>query len=371
MDPKAQAVMVVIGVAILLSGSSARAEQATPPPTTVSNQQDALNADERRIAVNGALSRISDPTLRSVVSGPTPTFVLEAGATSKTAAARIGIQYRDVLIDLKLQGLVDSTTGQAVLTDLGGLRNKSTAEFGILWTSYPRQISQRVLDAACASYRSTARPAIGIGECTMTALRAATERRKSSAPGESSEDPTDSVIRLLEPRRLWLAGMSYRVGPERFSFSSTPTADATSVGRLNWSASARAGVVTGPTMSVGAEYLYEVEYEAAGRRQICEPIGGGVLECSDKVVGLPTGRHRNVARVEIRKFLSSSLAINPRVSVNLATATIGVDVPVYFLQSNKGGLAGGVTIGWRHSAEAGATVEISAFVGQVFGVILK
>ena len=75
--------------------------------------------------------------------------------------------------------------------------------------------------------------------------------------------------------------------------------------------------------------------------------------------------------MELRKFLSARLAVNPRVSVNMASATVGVEMPVYFLQTDKGGLAGGVTIGWRRSRAAGSTVAITAFVGQVFGLILK
>ncbi|MCX6538897.1 MAG: hypothetical protein NT151_08190 [Acidobacteria bacterium] len=358
-------------VVLLAVGVNLRAQEtAGPRPSTF--QQEELSVAERRTAINGALARVSDPTMRSVVSGPTPTFLLEAGATSKTAAARVGFQYRDLLLDLKLQGLVDSNSGQAVLADLGGLRNKSTAEFGVLWASYPRSIPLRLLEAACANYESTSRQALAPARCTMPELRAAKREAMSGAPGEPAEPLVDSVLRLLEPRRLFLAGLSYKVGPERFTFAPTLSAAGASESRMNWSVSARAGLVTGPTLSIGAEYLHEVDHDAAEIRHICVPVDGAdILECSDKVVGAPTGRHREIARVELRKFLGSRLAVNPRFSVNMASGTIGFDVPLYFLQSGKGGLAGGVTVGWRRSRTDGHTLEVQAFVGQVFGLILK
>jgi len=363
--------VVVVGVGLIVIAAPVDARQAVSP-STAPPVLEALSAAERYSAVNGALARVSDPTMRSAASGPTPTFLLEAGSTSKIASARVGFQIRDLLVDVKLQGQVDSSSGQAVLADLGGLRNKSTAEFGLLWARYPQLVSRRLLEEACATYEAVSRQAIRTAACTATQLRAAGPESTSPTAGASPQARLiDNVVRLLEPRRLFVAGLSYKVGPERFTFTPTATGNAIGESRVNWSVSARAGLVTSATLAIGAEYAHEVDYDAGEKRQICVPKGDGILECFDRVTGGPTRRHREIARVELRKFIGSKFAINPRVSVNMNSATVGFEVPVYFLQSDKGGLAGGVTLGWRHSHAAGSALEITAFVSQVFGLILR
>ncbi len=371
MSPKAQPAIVMTCVAFLLTNAPTGAQQPIPP-STASNQQETLNAAERRSAVNGALARLADPTTRSVSSGPTPTLILEASSTSKIAGARIGFQFRDWLLDMKLRGVVDGGARQAVFADLDGLRHKSTAELGVLWTNYPPHIAGERLEAACRQYEKAERTILQRRPCSIRDLR-------SEVPGEafpaSDTGPprlADEVARRLAPRHLFLAGISYTFGPEEFGFAPAPTAASERQTRVNWAVAARAGLVASDTLSFGAEYARVVEYRAGDNRQFCVPTNdAGVLECADKVIGGPTMLRSHSVTLELRRVLGPMFAVNPRLSINPSSRGVRFDVPVYFLQHGKGGLAGGVTIGWRHSRAAGSTVEMTAFAGQVFGLILK
>ena len=371
MSPKAQPAIVMTCVAILLTSARTGAQQPVPP-STASNQQETLDAAERRSAINGALARLADPTMRSATSGPTPTLILEASSTAKIAGARIGFQYRDWLLDMKLRGVVDRGTRQAVFADLDGLRNKSTAELGVLWTSYPQRLATDRLEAACREYEKAERTILPRRPCSIRELRR--EVPGAAFPASASGQPrlADEVARWLAPRHLFLAGVSYTFGPEVFSFVPTPTAASESHTRLNWALTARAGLVASDTRSVGAAYARVVEYAARDHREICVPIGdAGVLECVDKVVGGPTLLRSHIVTVELRQFLGPTFAVNPRLSVNPSSGGVRFDVPVYFLQNGKGGLAGGVTMSWRRFRTTGSTIEMTAFVGQVFSLIFR
>jgi len=371
MNMKAQPSIVMTCVALVLASARTGAQQPIPP-ATASHQQETLSPSERRSAINGALARLADPTMRSVSSGPAPTLILEASSTSRIAGARIGFQYRDWLLDMKLQGIVDGRARQAVFADLDGLRHKSTAELGVFWTSYPRRIASERLEAACRDYEKAEKPILQRRPCLIRELRR--KARGEDFPASDPDQPrlADEVTRWLAPRRLFLAGVSYTFGPEQFSFVPTPTAASTTQTRVNWAVSARAGLVASDTLSLGAEYARVAGYGAGDNRQICVPIGdAGVLECSDKVVGGPTRLRSHIATLELRKLVGSKFAVNPRLSLNPSSGGVRFEVPVYFLRNGKGGLAGGVTLGWRHSRTAASTVEMTAFVGQVFGLILK
>jgi hypothetical protein len=370
MSPNAHSAIVVTLVA-LLTGGQAAAQQPTPPQS-VANQLETLTPSERRSATNGALARLADPTTRSVVSGPTPTLVLEANSTSKTAVARIGYQYRDLLIDLKLQGVVDSRTQQAAFADLDGLRHKSIATLGVLWTNYPQRVTSDRLAAACRQYDVAERRTRPGDTCSLREFRALAPNEAGAGAPAGQRQAADELARWLAPRRLFVAGVSYTFGPEQFSFRPTPIAASTQETRVNWAVSARAGLVVSDTLSVGAEYARAVSYRAGDNRQLCVPIGdAGVLECSERVVGGPTRVRTNVVTMELRSRLGPTFAVNPRVSIKPSSGSVQLEVPVYFLQNSTGGLAGGVSIGWHFSRSAGTIVQMTAFAGQVFGLILR
>ncbi|MCX6546199.1 MAG: hypothetical protein NTV05_17540 [Acidobacteria bacterium] len=371
MSPRAQPAIVMTCAALLLTSVHAGA-QPPVPISDAANQQETLNAAERRSAVNGALARLADPTRRSVGSGPAPTFILEASSTTKIAGARIGFQYRDWLLDIKLQGVVDGTSRQAVFADLDGLRYKSTVEFGLLWTSYPSAVAREKLDAACRQYEQAQQITLPRRPCSIRDLRHEGPNGALAAAETPQLHAAEEVARWLAPRRLFLAGVSYTFGPERFSFVPTPTASSETETRVNWALTARAGLVASEALSYGAEYARVVEYHAGNSRQICVPLGDtGVLECVNRAVGGVTMARTHVLTLEVRRLFGPTVAVNPRLSVNPSSGGVRFDLPVYFLHNAKGGLAGGVTMSWRHFRTTGSTIELTAFVGQVFGLILR
>ena len=182
--------LLALAVALAVS-DTVRAAQAAPigqlpgavnPPTDIP-----LTTAERRDAVNGALVRLADPTLRAVVSGPVPAILLEAGSAGRAATGRLGVQAGDIVIDLTLRGVINSETGRAVLADLDGLRHTSTATVGLLWTNYPSSVQAG----------------------THLAARQSCSAERASMAGAPPCTPAD-VARRLDARRLFVIGVDYR-----------------------------------------------------------------------------------------------------------------------------------------------------------------
>jgi hypothetical protein len=358
---------------VALCGAAVHAQDGgltAAPPSSIER----LTVAERRSAVNGALGRLADPTMTSAAGGPTPTLLLEASATTKTAGARIGMQAGDWLIDLQLRGVVSSRSATAVFADLDGVRHSSTARIGLVWTTSPRAVAPDRLVSACHEYARVAPPGIDARSCSLAALRAVPQSSRDEAAGRRPSSPANAVAQRLAPHWIWLASVAYTFGPERFTFVRTPTANDSHESRVNWAVSARSGVVIHESLSVGAEYERAVAYRSGDQRQICAPVSGataGVLECADVVVGPPTRVRSHLATIEARVALAPGLAVNPRLSVNPLTGGFRISVPTYFLKDSKGGLVGGATLGWRYSPTRGSALEMTVFAGQVFGVILK
>ena len=356
---------------LLLIAGSAAAQDVRPAPRWPDPPQP-LSAAERRSAVNGALSRLADPTMTAAASGPVPTLLLEAGTAAKIASGRIGIQIGDLVVDLKLRGVIDSATKQAVLADLDGLRHTSTAEFGVLWTNYPSQVPLAAIEDARREYAATAAASAPAAAAAASAHAAgAAPGRPSAAAAGPGAARAAAIARLLKPRRLFVAGASYRAGPETFRYVLAPAAESIGAHRVNWAVNALAGLVVSDRLSFGAMYSHVVTFRSGDIRQFCLPAADGIFECVERVVGAPVRVRTGLVTLDARTFVSPALAIAPRILVNPATGAFGVDLPVYFLRTAKGGLAGGIVAAWRHSRTGGATLEVSAFVGQVLTLLLR
>src|SRR6185312_12194451 len=91
--------------------------------------------------------------------------------------------------------------------------------------------------------------------------------------------------------------------------------------------------------------------------QLCTPLGqGGALSCMDAVIGKPATTDKNVLSAEARAFIGH-FAVNPSVNVDITHKVTGIQMPVYFVSADDGGLIAGVTPSWRSD-----TRDFSAFV---------
>ena len=113
---------------------------------------------------------------------------------------------------------------------------------------------------------------------------------------------------------------------------------------------------------VGVNGIYETSYKAQSKTNLCVPFGtGGVLRCSDVSIGSPSKRIKAIAQLEARKYFGPSFLAIPRVSRDFRNNVTGVELPLFFIKDQKGGLNGGISLGWRSDEKS---IVASVFVGH-------
>jgi hypothetical protein len=278
--------------------------------------------------------------------------VIEATTKDKIASARVGFQWLDALLDLKVQGPVGAGGESAVLADLNGLRNKSTIEAGFNLLRWGQQDPAVMLTAACDRARAQG---LEVKDCSYLNLKRLAGRGGISIASD------------VKPARTYILGASAKFGREEFVFTPLPSLVKGTQRHASWALSARGGVLTSGAVLIAASYTREHAYAAGPQTQVCSPIDGGVgLTCATRTVAAPSLTDTNIGAVELRTYFGRGFAINPRLS--FTKDVMGIEVPLYFLQHPDGGLSGGVSLGWRSDAKA---FVVSAFVGQVLALLSR
>ena len=84
-------------------------------------------------------------------------------------------------------------------------------------------------------------------------------------------------------------------------------------------------------------------------------------------MGGPTEQDKKIGFFEVRKFFGK-VAFNPKISLDFEgneeedeDVTLGLDLPVYFLQNKDGQFVGGLRAGWRSDTKE---VSVALFVGS-------
>lgn len=158
-------------------------------------------------------------------------------------------------------------------------------------------------------------------------------------------------------------GISATVGRKRFEYLAEGTLVDRAANHNNWSASAHAARLY-PKAGL---FLFRLNYKSVWSdaqdepEEVCRPIDGadGASHCKTISIGEPTNQHSTTASVEWRRFLSADVAINPRVSYNVTKKYWQLELPTYFLKTEKA-LTGGARLGWRSDKRE---VTLSIFVG--------
>jgi len=88
-----------------------------------------------------------------------------------------------------------------------------------------------------------------------------------------------------------------------------------------------------------------------------------LLSCVNGIIGSPGHKTTTVAGIEYRQRTVANLALALQLSRDIRNHITTAQLPVYFVQSNKQGLTGGINIGWN--SQDRKTVA-GIFVGQAF-----
>jgi len=328
-------------------------------------QQKRSHSDEdtKKIKIDTAGEELVDPLLASPISSPTLQFTFEGTRDKKTVTAQIGIQTPNTTFSLRLRGPIGEKATQATLVDLDGLANSVIADLGIIrfiWKPY--KPDPRAAEGVFKEYKKYLMEEKGLTECEYEKLGIDS---RSQLP-KGFQKKYDKVINWGLPI---LYGLRFQIGREKFEYFEDSTFEEKALSRTNYAVMGLTGIfLPAKDLYMGFNYRYQVYHQVGKKREICLPLEEieGALECRELPVGSPNRQLSHIGQLEIRKFYGNRFAINPKFTYDFNNKIVGLELPLYFLQSKTKGLNGGVTLGWRSDAKE---LIIRFFVGNILGLL--
>ena len=308
-------------------------------------------------AADAAASRIAsvvDP-VRATVPSPQPIFTVEASAGDAQGTASIGWLYGDFVLDGRISGPINKSTGETLFADLDGLRNQAAIDVGVHYLIWNPADPAPLLIPACQQLAGILKVPLQSIDCTLSTLRA------------HEREHGISLVPAIDPGNAVLFGGRYKVSHKDFDYLDRTTLVGGSESHTNWSVALGTAVITRNNWLLGGGYRREQRFvPGADPVELCVPLSQTVATtCSEAVLGAPVEVKVNQVYGEVRKFLGP-IAVSPRVSRDLTRDITGIEVPVYFLRNSDGGFTGGVRVGWRSDKKA---LTVVGFVGQVLGLL--
>jgi hypothetical protein len=105
-------------------------------------------------------------------------------------------------------------------------------------------------------------------------------------------------------------------------------------------------VVSGLGSLIGS-YEFQQFHDEGPVSEFCRPVVAGATQCSELALGAPERQRVHIARVELRRFFSPSFAAALRASYEFTDSVFAIELPLYFLKDIKGGLSGGLSLGYH------------------------
>lgn len=175
--------------------------------------------------------------------------------------------------------------------------------------------------------------------------------------------------------RFWSITASFSGGKQDFKIfsptsfdpaSAVPIADATSkISKTSQSTSVGATYFS-RSWSVGGSFMRKRDIKAPTKTQICVPIEGSLSEqCFSALIASPVTLDSDIASVEGKLFLFSSLGLHLRILRDLDKNETEPHVGLYFLRKDGVGLAGGIDLYYDNDADH---IAGKVFVGAAFGI---
>lgn len=370
-------------------------------------------------------SYMVDPSASSTATTPTATqglvssLTLDATKESKKVKARVAHASDHLLLSLTFTGPISESATQASPASLDGLSDGASAEANATWILWDPQAditaqtrvcadlaidkyecdpdklpaplhaeavaAQKLVcdkyhaegctrealpnDAARSEFDRAAEPACAKD---LTALKAdpikASQRVDCSSAGlahfptyrKRFDDATDYG-------QAYLASVKLEANNKNFEFADATTYAADEQNHTGLSASATLGAVLDDIVYLSVSYEFQRSWKAGDASDICSPLGMmGYSSCKSLALGAPTKRTSSLFHLELRRFFSKSVALGFRAHYDTDADVFSVEIPLYFLQNEDGGLAGGVTAGFRSDEDA---PTLGVFVAEAFTLV--
>ena len=166
-------------------------------------------------------------------------------------------------------------------------------------------------------------------------------------------------------------GLEATVGINDFEWTDPATRGLQRARHTDWSAAAHiAHYLPGTQTAFTGSVSYQRAYKAADEQILCPPNPANpATDCTNARIAAPTRSESLLLSAGLRHRLMGdglllNLAVAPVVTYEVLDNVWGVDVPVYFMPDEHGGLNGGIRFGYRSDRDDKFTIGV--FVGQAF-----
>ncbi len=192
--------------------------------------------------------------------------------------------------------------------------------------------------------------------------------RPAGPPCMASKLSASSRQRMLAGAKVghavWL-GARAKSGRTDLEYADVATLEPLEKTRYGFALSASVGILTPLNRFFALGVKHEVSHRpAADPVEICRPYKGSPnFTCSEMSVGEPTRESRILGYFEFRTLVAKKFALGPQIFHDFRNGRTALNVPLYFLSSDKG-LNGGLVFKWAE----GKKFSASLFVGNVFAL---
>lgn len=337
-----------LGFALVLSMQLAPAALAQDDPAMAALTNDAKEQ------INDS---VVEPSLTSPMTPPTAQITLLSSQGDSKAVAKLGyeIPEQDLTIGLRVVAPIEKGQEEVALADLDGLTSGSSATVSLtrLFWKGLRVDGVAGLEKVCSK---AGIPDAATGGCTFLALKRKGERWTR----EAREAAQAGIPQLLS---FQLTGQT-----DSFRYLEGEGFEERKATEEGYGATFAYGALLKGTY-LGINLFSQEIYKGGTKQDVCLPIENtGALACQNVALKAPTRIDKRIAQLEARRFLSSHLALNPRVSHDFESDETSFQLVTYFLTDKERGLNGGIDFGYRDGGQNDGE-SIRFFIGAALDLL--
>lgn len=185
---------------------------------------------------------------------------------------------------------------------------------------------------------------------------------------DQSEVFTKSFKERYAAAYLWaytpIVGVRFDTSRDNFNFVNATLAAQPTQTETTREWTGTLGVLTPGDTLLAVNYSNSRGWKAQPKRTVYQPLTDtNATTCADKTIGAPKQDNRQQTELEIKRKLTSAFAAGFYLTRDHELKAWGVEVPIYFLKNETGGLSGGIVASYRSDEKR---YDISVFIGQAF-----
>lgn len=330
-----------------------------------------LTGREKELVREDAKRESTVPEPRAVGVILPQAIIVDLSEKDKKGSISGNFRQGDIILGAKLTAPFEDASEPVVFADLTGLSARTVAQANITYFSWKPNINRVQMLDACRLLENGRRrfkkedllkddEFVG---CTDDEFQNATE-----IAADDLDRARKQFDRSYNVGKAWLYTFSAEGGRQSYKWI-----DRTALTELKETQTSRAFTFSVSTLRENNDYISlayrkATNHEAGKPTQLCSPLAEGStsLVCRQTALDGPTRKDADVVALQFRRFITDSLAINPKIARDLKDNITQIDLPFYIFKNNDGALTGGAAASWR-SDEKELTARI--FIGATLKLI--